>query len=367
MRKFLLFIFLLISSVSFVYSEYKLDNASLEIAEKYNFSKINLGEEPTRQEFIETLYKWYKDYKVLKNIKINYSKFKELDNTRIFTDVDLDSDFGKKLSYFTGVGAFAKNEKFNPEDKINYKTFFIVMKRLKIMYSVNGCKALNICENSTDINDKFMKGTYYRIIAKILDRKLRKNYYKPQDFIDLGYKPFLKPSYRFPILRQTLNGCYAFTVRNILKYKYGIGVYISKIEKYIEKPSSALWNWYYKDKYDKIVHIKKKNYSDSETFFTKLQQGEPLGIAYIFKYKNSKGEDKTVPHRVAAYSFDSKGIWIAETVSNTRKRIPYNEVFNDYGSVKIASFNQYDYIKKSNWIKEKIDLEKEKNFITKEF
>jgi hypothetical protein len=93
MRKFLLFIFLLISSVSFVYSEYKLDNASLEIAEKYNFSKINLGEEPTRQEFIETLYKWYKDYKVLKNIKINYSKFKELDNTRIFTDVDLDSDF----------------------------------------------------------------------------------------------------------------------------------------------------------------------------------------------------------------------------------------------------------------------------------
>jgi hypothetical protein len=74
-----------------------------------------------------------------------------------------------------------------------------------------------------------------------------------------------------------------------------------------------------------------------------------------------------VPHRVAAYSFDSKGIWIAETVSNTRKRIPYNEVFNDYGSVKIASFNQYDYIKKSNWIKEKIDLEKEKNFITKEF
>lgn len=72
-------------------------------------------------------------------------------------------------------------------------------------------------------------------------------------------------------------------------------------------------------------------------------------------------------HRVAAYSFDSSWIWIAETVSNTRMRIDYNEVFNAYWTVRYASFNQYDYIQKSNWTEQDIKSEQENNFITNEF
>jgi len=367
MRKLLLFIAVLIFSANLIYADYKLDNASLNVAKKYSFSQKNLNKMPTRKEFIESLYSWYIDYKAWKNIKIDYNKYKKLDNTKIFTDIDLESDFWKKLSYFASIWAFAKNEKFNPDNTINYKTFFIVMKRLRIMYSLNWCKSLNICERDANLEDNFSKWTYYRIVAKILDKKLRKDYYKPENFIALWYKPYLSPSYRFPILRQTLNWCYAFTVRNILKYKHWIWVYVSKIEKEIDKPWDKLWNWFYKDKYDKLVHINKKNYSNIETFFTKLQQGEPVWIAYIFYYKDRYWKQKSVMHRVAAYSFDSKGIWIAETVSNTRKRIAYNEVFNKYWSTKYASFNQYDYIPKSKWSEQEIQKEKENNFITREF
>jgi hypothetical protein len=35
-----------------------------------------------------------------------------------------------------------------------------------------------------------------------------------------------------------------------------------------------------------------------------------------------------VKHIVAAYSFDAKGLWVAETISAQRKLIPYDEIFN---------------------------------------
>ena len=345
-------------------ANYKLENASKLLVWKYNISTKNLDKQISRKEFVEILYKWYIDYKKNKWTIINYNDFKKIDNSKIFIDIDLDSEFWKKLNFFASLGAFAKNKYFNPNDKMTQKTFFIVMNKLWIIYSLQNCKYHKICERESDNKTLFLKWTYLKYVSKIMDKNLRKYYKTPNDYINAWYKPYLSPSYYFPIKWQTLNGCYAFSVRNILKYKHNIWIFIPKIENYIWKNKSSLWTYSTMSQFDKYAHIQKSMYYNIDTLFTSLQAWEPVAISYMMKYYSYKEKKyKFVPHIVAAYSFDEKWIFVAETVTNTRKRITWDRVFNNYWGVKLNRIFKYYYSPKNTWEQNYINIEKNNNFL----
>jgi len=306
----------------------KLENWSKKIVKKYNISQYWLNKKISRKEFVEILYAWYFDYKKDRLVNIDYSKYKKIDNKKYFTDINLESTFWKKLSYFSSIWWFSKNEKFNPNWKISQKDFFTIMKRLRIMYSMQQCKNLKICEQEIDNKFIFTKKTYLKYISKILDKKLRKYYSSADDYIKAWYKPKLSPNYYFPLRWQTLNWCYAFSIRNITKYKYWIWMRISAMEKYIEKPWERLWNYNLMNNFDKLAHIKRKNFYKIDTLINSLQAGEPLAVTYYLKYYSYKEKKyKKVLHIVSAYSFDSKWVWVSETVTAKRLRIPWEEIF----------------------------------------
>lgn len=368
MKNIALLIFLLIPN--FAFWEYKLDDWSKKIVSKYSWNKYYLSKEITRKEFVKTLSDWYKDYKFDRGIKVDYSKYKKLDNEKIFKDVDLESDFWKKLSYFAWIWVFAKNEYFNPNETINQKTYFVLMRRLKVMYGLNNCTYHKICEKELDENSIFNKWVYYKYTSKILDKKLRKHFTKPEDYIKAWYKPKLTPNYYFPILGQTLNWCYAFAIRNILKYKYWIGVYVSKIEREIGKKWTDLWRdipWWNMSNFDKVVHISKKRYYTLDNFISSLQSWEPVIISYLLEYVWRDWKKRKIWHVVAAYSFDEKWVWVAETVKAKRVRVPWNEIFNSYWYIKRWRIFKINYQDKSNWTDEEIKKEKLNNFITREY
>lgn len=368
MKKIILFISVFFILISNTFSDYELEKWSLDLVEKYDFNTNNLDKEITRKEFVETLYLWYKDYKKDRWVTINYDNYKKLDNKKIFKDVDLESDFWKALSYFADKNIFSENEYFNPEWKVNQEVFFILMKRLRIMFSLENCKFHRICEREADEKITFVKGTYYKYVSKILDKSLRKYYNNASDYINAWYKPYLKSNYNFPNLPQTLNWCYAFSVRNILKYKDGIGIYIPKIERKIWKKWNDLWNYPMMSKFDKYAHIEKRNYYNIDTLINSLQAWEPVSISYMLKYYSYKEQKyKYVPHIVAAYSFDEKWIWVAETVKNKRELVPWEDVFKSYWSVKYNRIFKYYYIDKSSWTETEKKLENENNYLLWEY
>lgn len=353
-------------SFSLSSADYSLENWSRDLVKKYDFSIDNLWQEITRKEFVETLYKWYPDYKSKYGITVDYTDYKSLDNTEVFTDIDLESDFGKKLSYFAYHWVFAPNEKFNPNWKISQKTFFIVMKRLRIMYGIDNCKYHQICEKEADSRTLFVKWTYYKYVSKILDKSLRWYYSLSNQYIEAWYKPYLSPGYSFPIVSQTLNGCYAFSVRNILKYQYWIWIYVSDVEKYIWKKPEEYWNYYSMRDYDRVVHVEKSLKYNIDTLFNSIQAGQPVAISYILEYLWSDGQIHYAPHIVAAYSFDEIGIWVSETVSGKRLRIPYDQVFYRNWYVKRNRMFKFYYNSKNSWTQKEKDLESKYNFLVGE-
>ena len=366
--KIILTILLIFISNNLVDAWYKLENWSKKIVEKYKINKYNLGKQISRKEFVEILYAWYFDYKKDRWVKIDYSKFKKIDNKKYFTDINLDSSFWKKLNYFADKKAFAKNTKFNPKWKISQKDFFTIMRRLKIMYTLQQCKNLRICEKELDTKFSFSKWTYLKYISKILDKKLRKYYSSADDYIKAWYKSKLNPNNYFPLKWQTLNWCYPFSIRNITKYKYWIWMRIPAMEKYMKKPWKKLWNYWLMNNFDKLAHIKRKNFYRIDTLINSLQAWEPLAVTYYLKYYSWK--DKTyhkVLHIVSAYSFDSKWVWISETVSSKRLRIPWNEIFNKYGNTRNNRIFRYEYHPKNTWTKKEIELEKKYNFLVGEY
>ena len=75
----------------------------------------------TKKEFVETMYAWYKDYKKDRWVNVNYNKIAKLDNKKYFKDVDLNSEFWKKLLYFVWKKWFKENEYFlNYMKLLNY-------------------------------------------------------------------------------------------------------------------------------------------------------------------------------------------------------------------------------------------------------
>ena len=362
-KKVILFcVFIL--SLTEVSADFQLDNWAEKVVERFELSKYNLDEQITRKEFVESLYAWYKDYRTERWLYVDYENYNQIDNVIYFKDIDLNSDFWEKLEYFVYLEAFSKNEYFSPNEKVDQKVFFIVMNRLKIMSSLQQCKNLRICEREADEKTYFSKGVYYRYLSKIFDKSLRTYYSNPQDYIDAGYEPFLKPSYYFPNAGQTLNGCYAFTIRNILKYKHGIWVYIPKVEEYIWKEWTQLWYNDLMNKYDEEVHVTRRSYYNIDTFMNAMQVWEPVSVSYKLKYYSYKDQEyKYVSHIVAAYSFDSEGVWVSETVKNQRMRIAWDELFTQYGNVKLNRIFKYDYQFYEDWSEEEKQKEKENNFL----
>lgn len=368
MKKILLTLSIFFISFNLTNADYKLETWAKDFVQKYNINAQNLDKEITRKEFVETLYLWYPDYKKDRWVVVDMTKYNKLDNSKIFKDIDLNSDFWKKLSYFAGLWAFAKNEYFNPDDTMSQKTFFIVMSRLKIMFSLQNCKYHKICEKEADENTLFLKWTYLKYASKVIDKSLRKYYSSPEDYINAWYKPYLSSSYSFPLTWQTLNWCYAFSVRNILKYKDGIWIYIPKIESDIWKNPSSLWTYSTMSKFDDYVHIDKSMYYNIDTLISSLQAWEPVAISYMLDYYSYKDKAyKQVPHIVAAYSFDENGIWVAETVSAQRKLVPWSKVFRSNWYVALNRIFKYYYNPEFTWDENEIALEKNNNYLVWEY
>lgn len=359
---------ILILSIPLTQASYKLETWAKNFAQKYNINTYNLDKQITRKEFVETLYLWYPDYKKDRGVFVDMKNYNTLDNSKIFKDIDLNSEFWKKLSYFADKWIFAKNEYFNPKWVMTQKTFFIVMKRLRIMFSLANCKYHRICEKEADEKTLFLKWTYLKYASKIMDRSLRKYYSSPQEYINVWYKPYLSKNYYFPLKWQTLNWCYAFSVRNILKYKDSIWIYIPKIEKDIWKKWANLWTYPMMSKFDKYVHVDRRDYYHIDTLISSLQAWEPVAISYMLDYYSYKHRDyKQVPHIVAAYSFDKDGIWVSETVANKRKLVPWEKVFRKNWYVALNRVFKYYYKDKSSWSYDDIVLESNRNYLVGEF
>lgn len=364
MKKIILFPIIFLLSFSSIFANYELETGSKNLVERFELNTQNLDKEISRKQFVETLHAWYKTYREERWLYVDYQNYSQLNNEKYFKDVDLDSDFWEKLEYFAHLWAFSKNAYFDPNGTVNQKTFFIVLNRLGIMWNLQHCKNLRICEKEADEKTYFTKWVYYRYVSKIFYKDLRKYYSTPQEYIDAGYKPFLKPNYYFPLKGQNLNGCYAFSVRNILKYKHGIWVYIPQVDEYIWRAPTTLRTYGIMRKYDKAVHIQAREYWSLDTIIKSLQAWEPVSIVYWWDYTDWKTwQKKKVKHIVAAYSFDEKWVWVSETISAQRKRIAWDEIINTYGNAKVWRVFKYYYDPMQNWSESELQLEKENNFL----
>lgn len=358
--------FLSFSNISF--SEYKAEKWSLDLIKKYDFSNKNLEKSLTRKEFLETLTKWYPDYKAKKWIKINFKNFEKIDNKIYFKDINLNSDFWEKLQYFTKLWVFSKREFFDENGSLTQKDFFNIMKKLWILNSLENCKNLKICEKEATSKNIFNKWVYLKYVSKILNPELRKYFKSPKEYLENWYKPYLKPNYKFPLTKQTLNWCYAFSVRNILKYKNNLWIYIPKTENLIWKKWKDLWNPNSILAFNKATKTEMEMFYDLDTLINSLQNWEPVAITYNLKYFSKKDKkEKTVPHIVAAYSFDEKWVWVSETVSNSRKNITWNEIFNKNWKVKVNRIFKFNYKEKKFWTENEKNFENKNNILIWEY
>jgi hypothetical protein len=85
-------------------------------------------------------------------------------------------------------------------------------------------------------------------------------------------------------------------------------------------------------------------------------------VSYLLEY-TSKWEKKTVWHIVAAYSFDEKWVWVAETYANKRVRIPYDKIFHSNGVPKRNVLQKFHFSGTKNWSQEQKNREKQYNFL----
>ena len=368
MKKIILILVLFFAFINLWFAEYKLENWSKELVTKYNFSTKNLEKSLSRKEFLETLSKWYPDYKVKKWVKIDFNNFQKIDNNLFFKDVDLNSDFWKKLNYFTEIWVFSKRENFDLNWIISQKDFFTIMKKLWVLDSIQNCKNLKICEKEANEKTIFNKWVYFKYISKILNPELRKYFSEPKDYINAWYKPFLNSNSSFPLQKQTLNWCYAFSVRNTLKYKNNLWINVSAWEKLIWKNPENLWTFETMQKFNKITKVDSKYFYDLDTLINSLQTWEPITVTYNLRYFSAKEKkEKTVSHIVTAYSFDKNGVWVSETVSNSRKNIDWSEIFDKNWKTKINRMFKFYYKQKQDWSEDEKDFEEKNNILIWEY
>lgn len=144
----------------------------------------------------------------------------------------------------------------------------------------------------------------------------------------------ISPDYAFPLSKQYKSGCYAFAVNHIVEYKYNEKIDLLEAEKKINKPREELWSAEHIKNFNETYNLKLSWYKSAEDFFRFLEDGEPVMIQY--RYYHS--ETYWTGHFVAVYTFDDKGVWVSESISNTRIRLPYSDIFDEGGKQTIFSF-----------------------------
>jgi len=122
-------------------------------------------------------------------------------------------------------------------------------------------------------------------------------------------------------------GCYGFSVKNVIAWKYGDVLDMSDVADTIEWDGSFIWDTTqfssFAENYD--VDLIMTYYGSAEFFLKKLAAGEPV-VLYIPYYI---GEDN-VGHQVMAYSFDENGVWIADSLyGGIQRQVGFDEVFLD--------------------------------------
>lgn len=148
-----------------------------------------------------------------------------------------------------------------------------------------------------------------------------------QEILATDIQPKLKPDYEFPTSFQYLNGCYGFAVGHILMDR-GQPFDMLEMEKKIEKPREKLWGKEYKNRLAEAYNLELKLDKNPEHLFDLLAAGEAVVLSYQYPLEE---EGEWILHAVAAYSFDDQGIWVSETMSGQRKRVPYEKVFTPKG------------------------------------
>ena len=145
--------------------------------------------------------------------------------------------------------------------------------------------------------------------------------------LEQGIEPSISPDYKFPSGNQYMNGCFAFSVNNVLQYKYDKKIDLLEAEKKVEKPRLVLWTGKYIMKFLNEYDLKMVWYKDSENFFKLLEQGEPVVMQYTIPLETGE----LIGHIVVAYSFDDKGIWIADSLKGKTHRLDFSDVFTEKG------------------------------------
>lgn len=140
-------------------------------------------------------------------------------------------------------------------------------------------------------------------------------------------EPAISPDYKFPSGHQYMNGCFAFAVNNVLQYKYDKKLDLLEAEKKVKKPRAILWTGEYIMKFLDEYDLKMVWYKDAENFFKFLEEGEPVVMQFTIPIETGE----LIGHIVTAYSFDDKGIWIADSLKGKTHRIDFSEVFTKKG------------------------------------
>ncbi|MBN1411870.1 MAG: ankyrin repeat domain-containing protein [Spirochaetales bacterium] len=155
-----------------------------------------------------------------------------------------------------------------------------------------------------------------------------------KEILDAGIKPGIGPEYKFPLSKQHSNACFGFALKHILKYKYNQDMDVSSVEKKIKKSTKKLWSAKNINDCTNLLKVRLDWHRSAAELFSYLMKGEPVLLQY--QYYTSK--KNWIGHYVAAYSFDDKGIWVAESIKNKRTRLKYSELFDESGK-----FIDYEY------------------------
>jgi len=340
---------------------YALDAESQKIIESFPFVFEDASQQINRWQFLRSLAQWYPVYMQSKWQNVDYSATNALDDS-LFTDVTLEES-RSWLAYFAWRGIFTKQERFWFASPLTLSDFITVMKRLWIVSSLDECRRYHICDKELTQISPFVIWTYLRFISRLLNSDLRVHRNKPIQYIQNNYEPFLPPSFRFPLKRQSLNWCYFYSLRNILVYKFGIDINIATAEKFINKKLTDLASRKHQADFNGITNIYVEEKFHIESLITLLQVWEPVAVSYLLDYKDKYWKTQTVAHVASAYSFDYEWVRVAETVSNSYVRVPWSKLFDENWMSKQKYMRTVFYNPKQYRSESEISREKDNNFL----
>jgi len=340
---------------------YALDAESQKIIESFPFVFEDASQQINRWQFLRSLAQWYPVYMQSKWQNVDYSATNALDDS-LFTDVTLEES-RSWLAYFAWRGIFTKQERFWFASPLTLSDFITVMKRLWIVSSLDECRRYHICDKELTQISPFVIWTYLRFISRLLNSDLRVHRNKPIQYIQNNYEPFLPPSFRFPLKRQSLNWCYFYSLRNILVYKFGIDINIATAEKFINKKAHRFSDRKHQADFNGITNIYVEEKFHIESLITLLQVWEPVAVSYLLDYKDKYWKTQTVAHVASAYSFDYEWVRVAETVSNSYVRVPWSKLFDENWMSKQKYMRTVFYNPKQYRSESEISREKDNNFL----